>query len=217
MGIFQKLQKSSAKLAKDYISLEERSDGATEDEHELVFYAKLTDISALANLKYEDQEQWAYRFTSFNNLNVQNRVRRTIAGETTQYTHTVKTFKFSQEQVPVKSECCLEATSDLFELYKTISENGMRKRRFFLPFIVNQKEYTFEIDVFRNSDTEETFSEWVKIDLELDPEKVNATDWVKHLPECITDVIDSRNPTPEQKAQITDLYETVFLVKNTAQ
>lgn len=198
---------------KDIVALEERSDGRTEDEHELVFYAKLDDVSRLNQLQYEDQEQWTYRFNSFNGFSVQNRVRKTTSGDNTEYTHTVKTIKFGEAQTPVYNECSIEASSDLFEMYKTISEKGMNKRRFFMPIVVNKKEYVFEIDVFRSG--EDTFFDWVKIDLEMDPENINVTDWVKHLPDYLTDIIDYRNATPEQEKQVTDLYDSVFLTKNT--
>lgn len=212
-GIFSINQSriTKAPQARQY-SFEERADGKTEDEYELVFYAKLDDVARLNTLRYEDQEQWAYKFTSFNDMKVQNRVRKTIANDTIQYTHTVKTIKFNNLQVEALNECSIEGSQDLFDMYKSISETGMSKRRFFLPIIINKTEFVIEIDVFRNG--EDSFFEWVKIDIEMDPKNKVLADWVKHLPDYLTDVIDYRNPTPEQKKQVDELYDTVFLTKN---
>ena len=103
----------------------------------------------------------------------------------------------------------LEATEDVFEMFKLMADQGMIKTRYNLP--VEGTNLVFEVDRFVLPNGE--FSEWVKVDLEV---KGKLTELPK-LPEAFTDVIYNQKDqqTEEEKELVWRLYETVFLTKNT--
>ncbi len=196
----------------DYISLEERKDGKAIEENELVFYCKLSDPEVLKKAEsFEDQEQWTYEFVSFNNISVRIRNRKTIKDNVEEYVQTTKLVDKSANNL-VYSEVPITSTKDGFEQFKKFCEKGMIKRRFNFPFKVQDKEFIFEVDVFLNDDG--TYKEWVKIDLELEKDLENLADWKTFLPSEFTEVIVQRGADAQTQQKISELYQTVFSIKN---
>jgi hypothetical protein len=91
-------------------------------------------------------------------------------------------------------------------------ENGMIKRRFLLPARVNDKDYNFEIDVYFNSDN--TYNQWCRIEVELDPEDTLNINWGNIIPKVFTDIIPGTTTNEEQKQFISKLFSEVFLTTN---
>jgi hypothetical protein len=195
-------------------AFEERADGKAENEHEFVFYAKLSDPAILEKAtSKEDQEQWSFKFKSFNNHDVRMRVRKTTKDEKVEYVQTTKVFNSTHDDVPVYSELPIPTTEEGFNQFKLFCDNGMIKRRFEFPVTINDKTFTFEVDCYFKEDG--SYQEWVKIDLELAPEETNLADWISLLPSGFTDIIKQSDATDEQKKFISELYSSVFLTKNT--
>lgn len=212
-------------LASKYnFGLEDDSSGVASTEVEYVYYAKLKDPSILEKATHvEAQEQWNFKVakTDKNAAEGRLRVRKTTIDGKVEYVLTIKTeqkaLQATTTQINTNTlsasqnlrEVGLEATEDVFEMFKLMADQGMIKTRYNLP--VEGTDLVFEVDRFLLPNGE--FSEWVKVDLEV---KGKLTELPK-LPEAFTDVIYNQKDqqTEEEKELVWRLYETVFLTKNT--
>ncbi len=217
LNIFQLAQKYN-------FGLEDDSSGVASTEVEYVYYAKLKDPSILEKATHtEAQEQWNFKVAK-SDKNVAEgrlRVRKTTIDGKVDYVLTIKTeqkaLQATTTQINTNTllasqnlrEVGLEATEDVFEMFKLMADQGMIKTRYNLP--VEGTNLVFEVDRFVLPNGE--FSEWVKVDLEV---KCKLTELPK-LPEGFTDIIYNQkdNQTEEEKELVWRLYETVFLTKNT--
>lgn len=193
------------------ISLEDEANGEVEIEKEIVLYAKVTDFAVLEKAaSKEEQEQWSIDFHS-NNKKARIRVRKSTIGEETTYTQTTKVLvekSESDSEPPAYSELTIPTTEEGFNQFRELTNRGMKKTRFTLPFTANEVEYEFEVDCFPNDNGD--FNEWVKIDIEVDPNKEMPVDVTSYLPSEFTEVLDSRNKDEATKKAISDLYTNVF-------
>lgn len=202
-------------------SFEELATGKTATEFEQVFYCRLSDSTELDKLESEYQEQWGLKIPTFNNLVANVRVRQTTSDQQLEtpsvYTQTIKIQNNSLLNIPVRSELTIPTTLDGFNQFKLICEKGMIKRRYFLPFKIDGKEYKFEIDRFYKDHnvSKGIFEEWLKIDLELsDVSEVNKYKWEEYLPKSIGAVIKSNTVDLEEKKIISNLYSEKFITIN---
>ena len=206
-----------ANLIKDCkISTEDDSSGKASSEKEYVFYAKLLDPSILENAtKEEHHEQWGIRVEK-NDKNMaagRLRVRKIITGGSTEHVMTIKVEqKIEQAQggnAPAQNmkEVGISVSEDIFIMFRQMSDSGMIKTRYTIPF----SGMNLEVDRFYLPNNE--FSDWVKIDLEA-PKPLEQ---MIELPEAFGEVVynQAHQQTPEEKELVTRLYENVFLSKHT--
>lgn len=206
-----------ANLIKDYkISTEDDSSGKASTEKEYVFYAKLLDPSILENAtKEEHHEQWGIKVEK-NDKNMaagRLRVRKIITGGSTEHVMTIKVEqKIEQVQggnAPAQNmkEAGISVSEDIFIMFRQMSDSGMIKTRYTIPF----SGMNLEVDRFYLPNNE--FSDWVKIDLEVS----KPLEQMIELPEAFGEVVYNQadQQTPEEKELVTRLYENVFLSKHT--
>jgi hypothetical protein len=138
-------------------------------------------------------------------------VRKTTIDKVSQYVHTTKVFGSNQDKL-IADELSIQTSEQGFNQFKMFCENGMIKRRFLLPARVNDKDYNFEIDVYFNSDN--TYNQWCRIEVELDPEDTLNINWGNIIPKVFTDIIPGTTTNEEQKQFISKLFSEVFLTTN---
>lgn len=138
------------------------ADGVTRVEKEIEIYGTLANMDELDKAAdWEIQEQWGlYVPNSDKNAGSGNTRVRMIqdSSNKTSYVFTAKVKRSDGN-----SECEIESTADMFNLYKLLAESGLRKKRYFFP--IEGTEMTFEVDVFSNANG--TPVPHVKIDLEI--------------------------------------------------
>lgn len=202
-------------------------------EDEIVFYAKMSNPEGLKlAASKESHEQWEIK-TKKGKV----RVRKTTK-EGLEATHEM-TFKVKSSNAGIEggTEQNNSCDLDLFNSFKEIANSGMIKDRFCFPVTsvqimtpsgpqdVHIEGIFYEVDVFFNSD--DTYNLYIKIDLEMNkmlealkaakPDlgdfKLNVK--LLDLPFKPIDVIISKGMTDEEKAIVDNLYETVFIKKNT--
>lgn len=183
-------------------------DGKARTEREFTYYGKLTDPAQLEKAQSrEDQEQWSIR--------VDASPERTFAGEirmrhcrkpdgTEQYILTAKAYKPSDRG---KQEAEVEASADLFKLFKQLSNSGMKKTRYCFP---REDGLTWEIDAYYDKDGNQV--EWCKVDLEVPDNREAPTDFPVDLTEVING--DYTKRTEEERQQVDVLLKKYFLLTN---
>lgn len=200
----------------------EVTDGTRQHEIEYVFYGLLSNPAILdAATEVEDQEQWEIKIpkTDGNATSGRQRIRKImkVTGSSIATTPTYElTTKIKLEQVDpsgqnspnVETEISLEASPALFEVYERLAECGMHKRRYTVP--IPNTNLHWQIDRFYQADG--TLSQWCKIDIEVTtrsqkiPQEIPGFD---HL------IVNQKGfQTQEEQAQIQELYNTIFLMKN---
>lgn len=191
------------------ISLE--SNGVEKVEYELEVYGKIVNFSEIEKLSVRNEYQEQYAIKKPRGT---VRVRMTKDDSGTRYEMTTKTWDAQRNK---RKEAELEVTEAMFEHFKSISDSGMIKRRYFIPFgqIVEEldigeitTDLNWEVDVFL--DLEGNRQEWCKIDLEGLPENVDLPELPIQLDEAITNQYGDR--TPEEIDKLTDLFKNVFSV-----
>lgn len=196
------------------VATEERSDGASQKEIELVYYAKLDAQKLPQTLLREAQEQWTIKIghTDNNGARGDIRVRKTEYYDDgdlgrTEYVLTTKVRLDNGEtdEIPILS------TEDQFFHFKKLAESGMNKVRHTYP--IEGTELKWEVDLFINP--KGGFYPWVKIDLEL-PADRPADFPIPEVPFEYEEIIKGQNGerAPAEEAQVRELYETMFLTKN---
>lgn len=195
-------------------------------ERERVIYARLSDLNQLNDaISADSQEQWQIKIPKTENNSAKGsiRVRRVLplvkdgeqfkaqllpktmgTPDPFQYVLTVK----AERQADDRLEVPIPATSAMFNLFKSLAENGMIKHRYHFP--IDDTGLVFEVDVFMKEDG--TYHEWVKIDLELKDISVD----IPLLPFKVEEVIYDNTQDDKEKKRIRELYETIFLKKNSA-
>ena len=198
------------------VSMESKS--TTSFEREYVFHAKLIDRDILNNaIDIEEQEQWTVKIfvTPATPIEGSVRVRKVTKNNKTEYVLTTKTpapvnnsgvghIKLTQALI----ESNVEVSKEMFEQFKTIATLGMIKTRHILP--IPGTSLVYEVDSFKQNNGK--FSEWVKIDLEVN----SQMDELPSLPEEFKDVIYNQKGerTPQEAKLVQDLYDNVFWLKN---
>jgi len=199
------------------IALEDVADGKAHIETEHVLYARLTDPAFLANAKsMEHHEQWELKFpkTDKNAGSGRVRIRKTVReGFPPEYTMTSKT---KDPQSGGSIEVTLPVSEAVFQQFRIMSENGMRKDRYHFPVGENgTDDRVYEVDMYLKHDSQpgaKQYYDWCKIDLEVDD--MNAA--MPPLPEGFTDIISAPygKRTEEEEARVTSLYHNEFTAKN---
>ena len=192
-------------------SVEEIADGVTRAELEKVYYAKIVDVKQLEGAaKKTHQEQWTLK----PEVEIPGCVR-VRANDDSAYVITVKA---------AKNEVELETTKDMFELFKSISNNGMIKDRFEFPIDVEAfaneedkaawKDLKWEVDVYFNEDG--TYAEWCKIDLEVPSADLYKGNVRPPFPIELAEVMtgDRSKLSEEQTEFLNNLFDTVFISRN---
>jgi len=204
MTIFDKLRTETVNISLESISME----ADVQVEEELVFYARITDIAALKALatNEEEQEQWEIKSPVGNG---RFRIRKTIDlvdANSPKYTLTTKLKRAEGGDV----ETTADIDGDIFESFKTLCPNGMRKTRYEAP--TGTPGYTWEFDVYKGT-------EWCKVDLELpqpgaDRVRTSAASLMQLLSELpfVGGVMTNSNEA--DKDAIWALYENHFITKN---
>lgn len=197
------------------LALEENADGKAINEVELTMYAKLIDMSDLLRaFSKEHHEQWLLKIphTPDNAASGNMRVRKTIphiTGDTEEFTFTTK---ISTHDKRSKIEVTVPTTKDNFEQFEMICDTALIKDRY--CFKVANSNLIIEVDMFYLHGAEVgsgRYSDICKIDIELP--FVDTP--MPELPIRVTDIIyDDDNTTPEVRAEIDELYNTIFLTKN---
>ena len=202
----------SAKLR---IALEDVADGKAHIETEHVLYARCTDFAFLGNAKsMEHHEQWELKFpkTDKNGGSGRIRIRKVVReGFPPEYTQTSKTKDPSSGG---NVEITVPVSEALFNQFRIMSENGMRKDRYHYP-VEDGSDRVYEVDMFLKHDSQagaKQYYEWCKIDLEVDD--MNAA--MPPLPEGFADIISAPfgKRTDEEEARVTSLYHNEFTAKN---
>lgn len=197
------------------VALEEDvQDGKLFREREKVFYVRVTDTDQLSGAASRDsQEQWTVKIpkTEGNAAKGNIRVRKVVGGNDgaePQYVLTTKAERNSEDRLEVPAP----VTEDMFKLFRQLADTGMIKDRYSFP--VEGTDLVFEVDMFLDTSKAEAdhtpYHQWAKIDLEL--KDFNGE--IPELPIKVEEVIPGDTTDPEQRAKITELYETVFLTKN---
>lgn len=176
--------------------LEDEANGLVAREKEYVWYGKLTDTADLQKASNQELQ----RQSAIKKDGGQIRVRETICKGVVDYTLTAKHYVGRGDA----SECTVQASKDLAEVFRAIAGESMDKLRYTFP--IEGTDLKWEVDVF--IDLEGNYKGWVKIDLEV-PDTI--TEWPP-LPVGLSEVIfGGNNPyTPEQKEKLDLLFATVF-------
>ena len=197
-------------------ALEERSDGAALKEREFVFYARIKEGYEFPPTdNKERQEQWTIKIpqTDANAAKGDIRVRKTDLFDhgdlgQTEYVLTTKVRNGGPEgddEVPIQS------SEDQFNHFKRLAESGMLKDRF--TYDIPGTELKWEVDAFLKPGG--GYHPWVKLDLEVPADApkdigipefpIEAEEWIK---------AQTGDRLPAEEAKVRELYETMFLTKN---
>lgn len=180
------------------VALEEQTDGVAKKELERVLYVRISDFDQFSKLPRIFQEQWTVVSKDESGKKLGTvRVRQVIENSNTSYVLTAKCM-LGQGQ---NTEVSTSTSKDLFNVFKTIAENGMIKDRYEFP-VGNRK---FELDLF--IDEAEEYSVWGKVDYEVE----DMNEPIPDLPFKVDEVIMDNDP--DKKDFITELYSKYFLTK----
>lgn len=182
---------------------EENTSGKKGKENEREFYVQISNFEQLKKAaSVEKQEQWSFKIpkTDDNAGGGAIRARKIESNGVVKYVFTIKVIL----DQGLRDDCSVETTEDMFELFKVLCEKGMIKDRYNFP--VEGTDLVYEVDLFRMPDG--SYAPWAKIDLENPPEQPPP------LPITVDAFIDGKTKDPEQKKQITKLYEQYFLTNN---
>jgi hypothetical protein len=191
------------------LALEETTVGATEGELETTFYARLDTLRALASAQgHEEQEQWQIRVPNKvkGAPDYRLRCRKTVVDGVATYVQTIKLPNAGSTIGKTDmAENNFEVTEEIFALFKSMSNQGMCKIRYF--FRQDHRDDPLQVDVFKLADGRT--ANWVKIDYE---HKAGERDEPPSWPAGLVDIIRGDTKDPQAQAFIRDLYETVFNV-----
>lgn len=189
--------------------------GRTSAEVERVLYARLADFEFLKGSNGADhQEQWSVKVpkTDENAGSGSIRVRKSInLREPSAPIQYVLATKLDIGNRGSSAETPEPSTSDQFKIFKYMGNKGMIKDRYY--FDIPNSDLKWEVDCFPKEGG--LYHEWVKIDLEKWPRG-------KALPQLPMDTLEIIDGSPgylsdENKAKVSELYETIFLTKNELQ
>lgn len=204
------------------------------NETELVFYAKVGNPDGLSQANsWTEQVQYEGRIDD----NRRHRVRgeKDPQGNVT-FTYTSKLFKGNETGVTVCDEKTGTISEEAVDAFVPLADRVLYKRRYiFLADkttvkLANGTELVipgvkYEVDVYRKQDDLTHFSEWCKIDVELDGilaalknhvsegfdiDDTRITLKLSVLPFEPTEIIDAANASEEQKAFTKELWDKVF-------
>ena len=188
------------------VSLEEIADGVSRKEKELEWYAKVDNLNEIISMSvgFEDQEQYGVPSIVNGKMLGSVRCRKTISKEgTTSYVQTIKVKTQTD-----RDEAGLPVTKDIFEMFKALSDQGLIKRRYFIPVkTTDNQSLVFEVDTFQNTQSDEC---WVKIDLEIQD---NPDISIPNIPFSCLELIPGNTQLEDERAKIGYLYNNVFTVK----
>lgn len=214
--IAQTLQANEIKALKGLTSNEaEDVSGRTSAEIERVIYVRVKDFSWLERASgAERQEQWSIKIpkTDSNAGAGSIRVRKSInlrePGAAVSY---ILTSKLDIGNKGSCAETPEPSSLDQFNIFKYLAETGMIKDRYY--FNIEGSDLNWEVDCFPKPG--EMYHDWVKIDLESWPSGKE----LPALPMEFTEMLDGSEgmQSPESGEKIGQLYETMFLTKNTNQ
>lgn len=198
------------------MALEERSDGAAQKEREYVFYARLKpDFVFPQTGNVERQEQWTIKVekTDANGAKGDIRVRKTDFfdhGDLGKSEYVLTTKIRTDDDV---DEIPIPSTADQFEHFKKLAESGMIKDRY--TYTIDGTELVWEVDAYLKPGG--GYHPWVKLDLEV-PADAPADFPIPHFPFEAEEWIKGQNGerSAAEEAQVRQLYETMFLTKNSA-
>ena len=203
-------------ISMSMVSLEaEDVSGRTSAEIERVIYARVKNFDFLERAFGADrQEQWSVKVpkTDENAGSGSIRVRKVInlrePGAAVQY---ILASKLDVGSAGGTAETPEPSTVDQFNIFKYLANKGMLKDRYYFP--IEGTDLQWEVDCFTKPG--ELYHEWVKVDLEKWPRGKE----LPQLPFAFVEVIDGSEGeiTEENKPKIDNLYETIFLTKNTNQ
>jgi hypothetical protein len=189
--------------------------GRTSAEIERVIYVRVKDFAWLERAAgAERQEQWTIKVpkTESNAGAGSVRVRKSInlrePGAAVSYVLT------SKLEIGNKGSCAEtpeQSSLDQFNIFKYLADKGMLKDRY--SFNIEGSDLNWEVDCFPKPG--EMYHDWVKIDLESWPRGKE----LPALPMEFTEMLDGSEgmQSPESAEKIGQLYETIFLTKNTNQ
>jgi hypothetical protein len=188
------------------LSLEELVNSEkTAPEPEKVFYAKLSDVTFLNGLEYEEQKQWELKLFADRDDEKEcgtYRVRKTTKDGIVGYSEAIKSKTLSGT---TESERPIEEPA--FLMIETIAKRGLHKRRYFYKLADHPE--VMEIDCFY--DQEGNFHPYVKIDIEFKGVGQHLTSDI--IPSAFTEVISGDTQEPNQLVRIRELYEQYFLLR----
>lgn len=207
MSILQILNRYNPRLT---VGLEEMVDGKVTTETEIILYGRLTDLEQLKKANScEQQEQWSILIKGDKDGKGKGSVRVRMIKEDAgdpKYVQAVKVKRNEHSSLEVESE----ATKDVFEMIKFLSDGGMIKDRY--RFEIEGSGLVWEVDVFKKEDG--SYHEWVKIDLETDTPDAALPELPIEFAELITpddlkgDKADIHNKT------LDILYKDIFRAEN---
>ena len=147
-------------------------------ETEVVIFAKIGNMDGLQQAN--SQEHQLQLTTSLGKQNT-CRVRRTSKDDAVEYTYTFKLKNATEGAVvPLQHEYNVAVTEDFFIGFKQVAEYAQDKIRYIFQSekitlkysendedkVIDVPDMIYEVDVFKKADG--TFSEWCKIDIEID-------------------------------------------------
>ncbi len=206
------------KTLKDLIVGMESKNISSSFEREYIFHAKLHDRGILdVAIDSEIQEQWTVKVNKTPSTPIEGsvRVRKITKNGKTEYVLTTKTpaavddvgvgdLKITMSVI----ETNVPVDKTMFEQFKTIATVGMSKIRHVLP--IPGSSLVYEVDSFKLNNGK--FSEWVKIDLEVN----SGMDKLPELPKEFKEVVYNQRGerTPEEAKLVQYLYDNIFWLKN---
>lgn len=212
-------------------SIDSKPSSSKSQETEIAVYAKITNPAGLDEAaEVEDQIQIEASFRTGHRI----RIRKTIKADKTSIEQTIK-VKNENAGLKGSVEYSIPVTEDYLEGFKLCAEKMLIKRRY--VFYSNEVTLSqenennevlehklpnvkYEVDVYKRPDGE--FSQWCKIDVELDSilnyiksnnlnvGKLRLNVSVKHLPFRPTEPILNQEATPEQHKFMGSLWENEF-------
>lgn len=189
--------------------------GRTSAEIERVIYVRVKDFGWLERASgAERQEQWSVKIpkTDLNAGSGSIRVRKSInlrePGAAVSYVLTTKL------DIGTRGSCAEtpeQSSLDQFNIFKYFGDKGMIKDRYTFP--IEGSDLNWEVDCFQKPGA--MYHDWVKIDLEAWPRGKE----LPALPMEFTEMLDGSEglQSPESEEKIKQMYETMFLTKNTNQ
>jgi hypothetical protein len=211
-------------------------------ETELTFYAKITDFEGLKQcLTHEHQEQVRVKTVNkYTGKKGSVRVRKTLKPDGTinfVLTTKVEIPDDKDDGVYSSMETNTVILEEQYNAFKSICSEVMAKDRYYFKtssvtfkdassdLVIEVPSLGFEVDVFKRSNSEE-YSQWCKIDLELDTlNKVLAENELTNkpfnlkvnidkLPFKPVNIFTSATANEEQKAMLDGLYRNTFSKQN---
>jgi hypothetical protein len=192
-----------------YAALEaEKADGKVSKEIEYMYYARLTDVTALLRAtSMEIQQQWGlwYDKTEENAGSGSIRVRKTISHDIidgvlrletaqTQYVQTIKLKTPSGDALEIPSE----SSEHGMQAFMILADSGMIKHRYVFP--IPGQDLKWEVDMFlvKGSDVNSRdYMPWCKLDLEV-PRRIET---YIAPPECFVDMFDPKQEDLTEEQQ----------------